>query len=427
LRRAPRAAAAGGVVKEAVVRESDGADRFAIARVAPMAVTTPATRAELAEHVADADARGAAIVPCGRGAHLGLGHAPARYDVALSTRALAAVVEYAPADMTVTVESGMTLAALDHLLGAEGQWLPLDPPLPAETTVGGLLAADLFGPLRATYGRARDYVLGIAMVTAAGVETRAGGRVVKNVAGYDLMKLLVGSLGTLGVITEATLKVRPRPETTDTLELACASRAAAIALVSSLPDVGPVAQSLVAIDAPGSEAAIRAVLGGVAADVAAARARVLDAARETTVVFDGDGDGDRDRVERRAEDTRDLPASAPADVVVRLSALRATAARLVTEADAALDGACTWLRFDPRAATATLGITTDDAAGALARVRAVAARYEAVVVVERWPAALAETIDVWWPIPAALPLMRRVKVALDPNRTFAPGRFVGRL
>src|SRR4029079_12843062 len=133
-------------------------------------------------------------------------------------------------------------------LGAEGQWLPLDPPLPAETTVGGLLAADLLGPLRATYGRARDYVLGIAMVTAAGVETRAGGRVVKNVAGYDLMKLLVGSLGTLGGFTGASPKLRPRRETTHALDLACAGRDAAIALASSLPDVGPVAQSLVAID-----------------------------------------------------------------------------------------------------------------------------------------------------------------------------------
>ena len=225
----------------AAARDLAARRALAIGGVVPEAVATPATRAALVECVREAGDAGAALVPLGLGAHRDLGHAPARYDLALSTRELAAIVDYAPADMTVTVESGVTLAALDVLLTSHGQWLPLDPPLPARTTVGGLLAADLSGPLRASQGRVRDYVLGIAMVTADGRETRAGGRVVKNVAGYDLMKLMVGSLGTLAVITEATLKVRPRPEVTRVIELALADRDAALALAPRLAALGEVA------------------------------------------------------------------------------------------------------------------------------------------------------------------------------------------
>ncbi len=395
-------------------------DPFAIAGIAPAAVVVPATRGELAACVAESAARGAAVVPCGRGAHLGLGHAPERYDVALSMRALARIVDYAPGDMTVTVESGATLATLDEVLATEGQWLPLDPPLPAETTIGGLLAADLSGPLRGSYGRVRDYVLGMAMVTAGGVETRAGGRVVKNVAGYDLMKLFVGSLGTIGVLTETTLKVRPRPATTRALELQCANPGDAIALAAALRDIDQVAQSIVAMDAPTTQGpVVRGVLGGVAADVAATRERILAAASRATVVRDGEPP------DAWIAETRDLPYTAPADLVVRVTALRATAPRLVAAVAAAIGAKRTWMRFDPRAATATFGVATDDPAGALASIRMAAAR--AVVVVERWPAALAATIDVWSPLPPGLPLMRRVKAALDPRRTFAPGRFVGRL
>lgn len=405
---------------------TDGTNSFAIAGMRPGTVTVPTTRAELAATLADATARGAAVVPCGLGAHLALGHAPERYDVALSTRALATIIDYAPADMTVTVESGTTLAALDALLAREDQWLPLDPPLPEATTVGGLVAADLSGPFRATYGRARDYVIGIAMTTAAGVETRAGGRVVKNVAGYDLMKLLVGSLGTLAVVTEVTLKVRPRPETMHLLDLRCAERDAAVALASRLADVGEPALALTML-ATRSTPLVRCLLGGVAADVGAMRARLLDAARADGAEIEYDGDGAADAARARVAESRDLPRVGDGDLVVRVTGVRTEAPRLLAEILADLGSACTWTRFDPRAATSTFGVATPDPAGALARLGAAVARHQAVLVVERWPDALGATIDVWSPLPAALPLMRRVKTALDPTRTLAPGRFVGRL
>ncbi len=413
---------------DAVTRDLAARQALAIAGVVPQAVVTPATRAALTACVRDAAAAGAAVVPLGLGAHRGLGHAPARYDVALSTRALATVVEYAPADMTVTVESGLTLAALDAVLARHGQWLPLDPPCPERTTVGGLIAADLAGPLRASQGRVRDYVIGIAMATADGGEARAGGRVVKNVAGYDLMKLLIGSLGTLAVVTEATLKVRPRPEVTRVLELACVDRAAALTLAPRLAELGEVALAITMIDASDvPRPTWRCLLGGVAADVGVVRGRLLDAARAAGAMVVYDGDGAAPESGALVGAARDLPRRAGGDLVTRAAALRTRAVDVAAEMLACVGDAEVHACFDPRAGTVTLAVATADAAATLARLRAVASRHEATFVVERWPDALAASVEVWSPVPRSLPLMRRLKAALDPAGTLAPGRFVARL
>lgn len=129
----------------------------------------------------------------------------------VDTRGMDRVVEYDPADLTVTVEAGCRFDVLDAALAEHGQWLPADVPSPARTTVGGMIAAGLAGPLRRTYGSLRDQIIGIEWVGGEGQVLRSGGRVVKNVAGYDLMKLHVGARGRLGVVTKATFRVRPRP------------------------------------------------------------------------------------------------------------------------------------------------------------------------------------------------------------------------
>jgi glycolate oxidase FAD binding subunit len=397
-----------------------------IAGRAPAALVTPPSREALAATMREAAARGAAIVPLGLGAHRGIGHAPERYDVALSTRALARVVDYVPADMTVTVESGATLAALEPVLAAEGQWLPLLAPWPARTTLGGLVAADLSGLLRGGQGRVRDYVIGIQMVTAHGREVRAGGRVVKNVAGYDLMKLMIGSLGTLAIVTEVTLKVRPRPETTRLVAFACGEREGAFRLAAHLADLDEVALAVVLLTGQDhDEPVLCCILGGVGADVATTRARIFREMREeaTTLVCDETADGAA-AVALVAE-ARDLPRAASGEVVVRAATLRTRAPALAADMLAELTASSAL--FDPRAGVVTVAIETADAAGAIARTQAIAARHEATLTIERWPDALAETIEVWSPLPAAQPLMRRIKEALDPARTLAPGRFVGRL
>lgn len=131
--------------------------------------------------------------------------------VVVDTRGLAGIVEYDPADLTVTVEAGCGVDALDRTLAEHGQWLPVDVARPEATTVGGMIAVGLVGPLRRAFGTLRDQLIGIEWIGGAGQILRSGGRVVKNVAGYDLMKLHVGARGRLGIVTRATFRVRPRP------------------------------------------------------------------------------------------------------------------------------------------------------------------------------------------------------------------------
>lgn len=412
----------GSVVSaDAVAREA-----HTIGGVVPSLVARPGDAAELAAIVAAIAESGGALVALGRGARRGLGHPPIRYDVALLTERLCRVSDYAPADMTVTVEAGTTVADLATLLAEQGQWLPIEPELPHLTTVGGLLAADLGGPLAASQGRVRDFVIGVGMVTADGTQVRAGGRVVKNVAGYDAMKLVIGSLGTLAVVTEATFKVRPMVE--EQCGLICATDGTAAALAVGAALGGPhLAMLAVTIRGDlgardrGPEVVVR--LGGNAADVAVARARVATLARDHAAAITlGDA-----RIGERFVALRDFSLTVDGDFVVRFATLPSRLPELVSATLATtgeLDGA--W-QADPLRGVLTLVLGTEAPAPLLATLAAGADRLRAHMIVERWPAELAPTIEVWRPLPPALPLMRRMKAALDPAGVLAPGRYVGRM
>ncbi|WP_169981246.1 FAD-binding oxidoreductase [Tautonia rosea] len=178
------------------------------------AVERPTDRESLAacvlKHVSD----GAAIYPQGGRTALETGGPPDRPGIVLDVQGLSRVIDYPVADMTVTVEAGMTLAALQQLLRSEGQRLPLHAPFAERATLGAIYATDTSGPTRFGLGRPRDQIIGVAFVTSHGAVVKGGGRVVKNVAGYDFPKLLTGSYGSLGTIVELTLKTRPMPEST---------------------------------------------------------------------------------------------------------------------------------------------------------------------------------------------------------------------
>lgn len=188
------------------------AESWSVAGHAPGAVAFPESVEEVAAVLARASDESLRTVAAGRGTALcvqGLSTAP---DLVLSTERMAAVTEYEPADLTVTAQAGLTLGALDAITREHGQWLPLDPPGGEDGTLGALLATASAGPLQAEFGTPRDHVLGLTLVTGDGRILEVGGRVVKNVAGYDLVRLAVGSGGTLGVITGATLRLHPLPE-----------------------------------------------------------------------------------------------------------------------------------------------------------------------------------------------------------------------
>jgi glycolate oxidase FAD binding subunit len=185
----------------------------AVSRPLPLAEThTPADQGALCAVLSDCHTRGVATYPIGGGTSLDYGLAPITPGVGIILTNLKRVIDYPARDMTVTVEAGITLDALSRLLAAERQWLPVEGPQPHAATLGGLMATAWSGPRRYGYGTMRDYVIGMTAVDIRGVPFKAGGRVVKNVAGYDFCKLLTGSLGTLGVISQITLKTRPIPE-----------------------------------------------------------------------------------------------------------------------------------------------------------------------------------------------------------------------
>jgi glycolate oxidase FAD binding subunit len=172
----------------------------------------PQCEEEIAEILRYANEKGLCVIPVGGGTKKGMGGEREKVDLQLSLTAMKGIVEHSAGDMVVTLRAGTTFREASEFLSPFGQMIPLDPPHPHRATVGGVIAANESGPKRLRYGSARDHVLGMRVVLPNGQIIRTGGKVVKNVAGYDMNKLLIGSMGTLGIITELTLKLRPLPK-----------------------------------------------------------------------------------------------------------------------------------------------------------------------------------------------------------------------
>ena len=360
--------------------------------------------------------RGAAIIATGLGAHLDIGAPPQRLDVLLHLDGLDRVVDHQAADMTITVDAGCSLARLDATLAAAGQWLPLDPPSFAQTTVGGLVAANLSGPLRASQGTVRDLLLGIRVVDAEGALVAGGGKVVKNVAGYDLPKLHVGALGTLGVIVEATFKVRPRPEREEAAVISASTHADAATIGLAVRDViDPLWIEAGMID-DGIGTAIG--VGGIAAEIAAARGAIdaIARTRNATLRWVDDGMAFRRRLADWSIDQR--------STVLRASVLPMAAGAIMTRfreiaGDVPVlahlaNGVVRARLVDPRAVPKTV-----------ATLRPEIAARGGFLVIERAKPEVKAGLDVWGDPGEGLALMRRVKAAFDPKGVFSPGRYVG--
>jgi glycolate oxidase FAD binding subunit len=197
-----------------VIQEPNQLSAYEAAGKIPGAAVRPGTKEEVAEIIKFAAAEGLAVVPCGARTKLDMGLPPGRYDLALDLTRLNRIIAYDPADLTLAVETGLPLRNIVAALGEHRQFLPLLVPYFGQTTIGGTIAAGVDSPLRQFYGTARDYVLGMEFVTGDGTLAKSGGRVVKNVSGYDLHKLMIGSLGTLGVIVQINFKTFPAPAAT---------------------------------------------------------------------------------------------------------------------------------------------------------------------------------------------------------------------
>jgi glycolate oxidase FAD binding subunit len=217
--------------------------------LAPVLLINPASAAEAADCLRVCSETGLAVVPAGQGTWLECGNPLRRADAVLSLERMSRVIDYSAPDLTITVEAGMPLRKLNETTGRDRLWLPLDPPGTDTASVGAMVACNSSGALRCGYGTPRDYVIGLKLAHVDGTESKSGGRVAKNVAGYDLNKLYVGSYGTLAVITELTFKLRPLPEQSVTLIVTATQPESLIALAQQAraSELQPVAFVLAAM------------------------------------------------------------------------------------------------------------------------------------------------------------------------------------
>jgi glycolate oxidase FAD binding subunit len=397
---------------------------------------TPENAAAAAAMLATCAAAGEAVVFSGGETLQSIGNAPSRCDVTLSTAQLTGIADYDPRDMTAGIAAGTTLADVARVLGEHGQWIPFDAPLPARATVGGTLAAGWAGPRRAAYGRARDLVIGSTIALTDGSLAHAGGMVVKNVTGYDMSKLYVGSLGTLGLIVRANFKTLPRPAGR---RLAIApipddARERAIAAIGSL-DIEPVAALVLdgfARVARHPTATLRLVLlfeGSEAVVERAtrdARSALGKAGIAETMLSDGTP------AERAFGEIVDAYVDAPGTrtLTYRVPGLPSTAwarTRRATEI-AHEHGLTAETIADLRTGDAILRFGARSAAAFAATLAAfdahVRAEFERSTVLAGAPA-LRAAIDAWGAVPSTIATMRAIKAHFDPANILAPGRYVG--
>jgi glycolate oxidase FAD binding subunit len=348
------------------------------------------------------------VVPVGGRTKVGWAAPPTSCDLLLDTTGLDRVVEHTAGDLVVVAEAGVRLATLQTRLGGAGQFLAIDAP-EAAATLGGIVSANASGPRRLRYGTARDLLIGVTVVLADGTLATAGGKVVKNVAGYDLAKLYTGAHGSLGVVVQTVWRLHPMPTARRVvvLELDDPRAAGPLALRLSRSTLTPTAVELLA---PADGAARLVVLFESIPESVQVQARaatdLLGGGREQEDLPPGFGErpgGDGDLLLRLAFD----PAA--------LSAVLA----LLPRGAAVTASVCTGVAY---AALPAAG-----AAAALAQLRAGLARSDGTAVVLSAPPEIRGDVDHWGPVGDGLELMGRVKDRFDPERRMSPGRFVGGL
>jgi glycolate oxidase FAD binding subunit len=389
----------------------------------PLPVLTPQSVSELREVAKSCAADGQAIYPVGGRTLLELGLPPSKPGVAVDLRGLDQVIDYPARDVTITVQAGITIAKLQALLAPENQQLPIDVPFADQATLGGAIATNASGPRRYGYGTLRDYVIGISSINDEGHEVKAGGRVVKNVAGYDLMKLHIGALGTLGIITQITLKLRPLPEEQRVFAIDCAE-----AQLESLLDMVHGSRTrLIGIE----------LLSPMPTETGKWRLLVGIEGNCEAVAWQGRQLGEELRTfgqlnpRAEASSVNGLWQSVT-DQQVRPEASMSFKANLLPRATAAFCRAKVKLRnvigLQAHAGNGIVIGHFDDLTLEQARTMLTtlldAAGPTGNVVVTRCPTQWKRELPIWGKPRGDVWLMRRVKEKLDPRNVFNPGRFV---
>ncbi len=391
----------------------------------PEVVYEPATPEEAAQCVSESARAGRALVFVGGGTDLEAGAAPERLGAVVRTGGLSRVREHAPADQIVVVEAGCTLASLQAALAASRQRLALDPPLPERATIGGIVAANAFGPRRARFGSVRDLLIGASFVRADGVSARGGSKVVKNVAGFDVPKLLVGSMGTLALITTATFRLHPLPEEEKTMFLPGRCAADVRALVGELRKAQLEPTSVVAAWRGADRFDVAVRLEGFAACLAEERDRLEKLLRTESAACDALSGPEAADFWRRHDELRSRP-PVRARLSVRVTDFETIAARVLPAAAASFEEPG-FLVYPTLGLAFFSGRPGEPAAAAeaLRSARSAIAKLGGGLTLSAAPPEIRDRLDVWGTAPPGLALMRSVKARLDPKRLLAPGRFVG--
>jgi glycolate oxidase FAD binding subunit len=401
---------------------ADAGPADAVDGVSPTLVARPASTAEVAEVLRAAAATGLSVVPRGRGTKMTWGRPPERVDLVVDLSRMDAVVDHAAGDLIVEAQAGAPLAAVQETVAGAGQRFALDDPL-GNSSVGGALATNLSGPGRVATGTARDLLIGCTVVRSDGVVAKAGGRVVKNVAGYDLGKLFIGSFGTLAVLTQAVFRLHPLPAARRVVSVGFDRPGEAQRLVQQVLHA-QVVPGAIEVDRPTEgPGTVAVLLEGIEEGVTGRTAGTLrllgSDAREETELPPGwgafpwaAGNGDGKQTALKA--------------TFALSGL----ARVLDSARSAAEAAGVRLHLRGSGGAGVLygAIAADAKAAAVGavveRLRAECTTLGGGLVVLDGSAEVKAAVDTWGPVPA-IDLMQRVKERFDPERRLAPGRFVG--
>ncbi|HET7106311.1 MAG TPA: FAD-binding oxidoreductase [Candidatus Acidoferrum sp.] len=392
---------------------------YAVSGAAPQFIAKPEDEKQMAVILALANDAGIAVVPRGGGTKLDWGNSPKAAELILSTARLNRIVEHAWADLTVTVEAGCTLQSLQETLAQHGQRLAIDGLWPERATVGGVLSTNDSGSLRLRFGALRDLIIGVTIALPDGTLASSGGKVVKNVAGYDLPKLVTGAFGTLGIITRAVFRLHPLPRTVKTFSFTAESFPALQQIVLAIQDSQLAHTSLqvrCSADAlPSADILFEATDAGLAAQESQLRKLLTPA-----------------RVEQSYEDSwnarQDLwNAPIKTALLGKISLLPTDFAKLL----GSLQSLCESAKMKWRVVLQATGIgmlrlegEATQLSAAVEQLRAELHSRGGALVVLRRPPDL-HSMDAWGNAGDGVPLMRAVKHQLDPKNTLNPGRFVG--
>jgi glycolate oxidase FAD binding subunit len=429
------------------VLSGPAAAEYAVDGVVPRVAVRPGSQAEVEAVAAACAASGAAMLPWGGGTAVGLGNPPARADVAVSLERLTRVVEFDAANLNITVEGGVPLSALQATIAEGREFLPLDPPRADRATVGGIIATNASGPGRLLYGTARDLVLGLRVVLPSGERIRCGGKVIKNVSGYDMNKVFIGSLGTLGIVTEVTFKLLPLP----------AMRAMVAGVFGELPaavitrtlESFWLPEALELLD-PQALKALAPALGldgtpgyGLAVSLAGSRETVERQVRDFAACFTDAGALRMATAQAEAsvaawQAVRDvfdrLGGPRGGQLVCKIAVPISKTAALLASAEAlarrlSLPGAAVAHAGSGVVRAAyTLGSGAplpDVVRDGLDALRREAEAAEGSLIVETAPLAIKRHFDAWGKPGEAFVVMQRLKAQFDPRGLMNPGRFLG--